>query len=84
MPITVEVPFPPPPPAAPRAGTPLEPPSVWVEPRWEYREVVRRVPDEAPLSEAELNALGREHWELTGVVPIGGAVHYYFKRAAIA
>lgn len=80
MPFTTEVPFPPP--AAPHPGTPLEPPSVWVEPRWEYRDVIRRADDEAPLSEAELNALGREHWELAGVVSAGGVVHYYFKRAA--
>lgn len=80
MPTTVEIPFPPP--TTPRTGTPLEPPSVWVEPRWEYRDVVRRVTDEVPLSEAELNALGQERWELTGVIPIGGAVHYYFKRVA--
>jgi hypothetical protein len=38
--------------------------------------------DEGPLSEAELNALGAEHWELTGVMPMGEMVHYYFKRVA--
>jgi hypothetical protein len=80
MPTTIEIPFPPPP--APRTGTPLEPPSVWVEPHWEYRDIVRQLTDEPPLSEAELNALGQEHWELTGVVPMGGVVHYYFKRVA--
>ena len=80
MATTVEIPFPRP--GAPRTGTPLEPPSVWVEPRWEYRDVVRRIADEAPLSEAELNGLGQEHWELTGVIPVGEVVHYYFKRVA--
>ena len=80
MATTVEIPFPPP--GAPRTGTPLEPPSVWVEPCWEYRDVVRRLADEPPLSEAELNMLGQEHWELTGVVPMGEVVHYCFKRVA--
>ncbi len=78
---TLEVPFPR---GAPRSGIPLEPPSVWVEPRWEYRDVVRQLSDEGPLSEAELNALGSEHWELTGVVPLGEVLHYYFKRVAHA
>jgi len=55
---------------------------VWVEPHWEYRDVVRHVTQEGALSEAELNALGAEHWELTGVVPMGDAIHYYFKRVA--
>ena len=80
MATTVEIPFPPP--GAPRTGTPLEPPSVWVEPRWEYRDVVLHLADKAPLSEAELNLLGQEHWELTGVVPMEEVVHYYFKRVA--
>jgi len=55
---------------------------VWVEPRWEYRDVVRHVAEEGALSEAELNALGAEHWELTGVLAMGEAVHYYLKRVA--
>jgi hypothetical protein len=80
MPATLEIPFPPRPGPAPSA--PLEPPLVWVEPRWEYRDVVRHVADQGPLSEAELNALGAEHWELTGVLPTGEMVHYYFKRVA--
>ena len=80
MATTVEIPFPPP--GVPRTGAPLEPPSVWVEPRWEYRDVTRRLAEEPPLSEAELNVLGQEHWELAGVVPMGEVVHYYFKRVA--
>jgi hypothetical protein len=81
MPATLEIPFPPRPAPAPPSGIPIEPPLVWVEPRWEYRDVVRHLVDQGPLSESELNALGAEHWELTGVVPMGEAVHYYFKRA---
>lgn len=80
MPATLEIPFPPRP--APGPGAPLEPPLVWVEPRWEYYHVVRHIGADEALSEAELNALGTEHWELTGVVPMGDTIHYYFKRVA--
>jgi hypothetical protein len=52
---------------------------VAVEPLWEYKEVVREVTS-GLLSEAELNALGAAHWELTGIVPAGTQVHFYFKR----
>ena len=73
---TLEIPFP------PGHREPytrrLEPPLVPVEPRWEYREVIREAPD--LVSEAELNALGAEGWELTGVAPAGHYVHYYLKR----
>jgi hypothetical protein len=72
----LEIPFPPRPPE--RAGSRLEPPFVAVEPRWEYLQIVREAPE--LLSEQELNALGEERWELTGVAPAGGRVHFYFKR----
>jgi hypothetical protein len=52
---------------------------VAVEPRWEYQAVVREITT-GLLSEAELNQLGAEHWELVGVVPAGAQVHFYFKR----
>jgi hypothetical protein len=73
----LEVPF--------RPGWPMlreahvEPPLVPLEPRWEYKEVVREAAA-GLLSEAELNALGAEHWELTGIVSAGSEVHFYFKR----
>ena len=56
----------------------LEPPLVPVQPHWEYRELVREGSD--LVSETELNALGAEGWELTGVAPVGDAVHFYLKR----
>jgi hypothetical protein len=62
----------------PREGR-IDPPFVPLEPRWEYKEVVREIAT-GLLSEAELNALGTEHWELTGIVPAGARVHFYFKR----
>jgi hypothetical protein len=76
MTAVLEIPFPPGSPE--RAGSRLEPPFVRVEPRWEYREIVREAAE--LLSERELNALGEERWELTGVAPAGSRVHFYFKR----
>lgn len=74
---TLEIPFRP---SWPTTQEPrIEPPIVPVEPRWEYKEVVREVAS-GLLSEAELNALGSERWELAGVVPAGAQVHFYFKR----
>jgi hypothetical protein len=60
-------------------GVRIEPPRVPVEPQWEYTVVVRDVAA-GPVSEAELNALGAEHWELVGIVPEGARIHFYFKR----
>ncbi|MCI0407848.1 MAG: hypothetical protein L0191_04665 [Acidobacteria bacterium] len=74
---SLEVPFRPGWPS-PRAAH-IEPPLVALEPRWEYKDVVREVAT-GLLSEAELNVLGAEHWELTGIVPAGPQVHFYFKR----
>ena len=76
MTAVLEIPFPPGP--AERAGSRLEPPFVPVEPRWEYREIVRETSE--LLSERELNELGQDWWELTGVAPAGSRVHFYFKR----
>jgi hypothetical protein len=57
----------------------IDPPFVAVEPRWEYKEVIREITGDL-LSEAELNALGADRWELAGIVPAGTQVHFYFKR----
>lgn len=75
----VEIPFPPP--RAPELGGRIEPPMVAIEPRWEYKEVMRNLHEAGLLSETELNTLGAEHWELAGVVTAGDLVHFYFKRA---
>jgi len=76
----LEIPFPP-----PRSSPPgrLDPPMVAVEPRWEYKEVVRALDQQGPLAEAELNALGDERWELAGVITTGASAHFYFKRARL-
>ena len=74
----IEIPFPPhrPDPPAHR----LTPPWVPVEPRWEYKEIVRDLDSEDLLSESDLNVLGEEHWELAGIVRDDRRTHYYFKR----
>jgi hypothetical protein len=73
---TLEIPFPPA--HQEPVGSRLEPPVVTVDVRWEYREIIGE--GSALLSEAELNALGQEGWELVGVAPAGGRCHFYFKR----
>ena len=72
-----EIPFPPLRQPDPTAR--VEPPFVPIDPRWEYKTLVRKAGEELP-SEAELNALGAEHWEMAGVASAGGQVTFYFKR----
>jgi hypothetical protein len=58
----------------------VQPPTVFVyEPQqWEYK-VVGRAADQ-PLTEAELNALGKDGWELAGIVSQPESVQFYLKR----
>lgn len=48
---------------------------------WEYKQMVRDLAKEEMLGEAELNQLGAEGWELSGVVATAAAAFFYFKRA---
>jgi len=61
----------------------VQPQTVYVYERqlWEYRIVTKSVGEEPSLSEADLNALGKDGWELVGVVPIQATVRFVFKRA---
>ena len=77
MTTTHEVPLRPGWPTTPEAR--VEPPLVSIEPRWEYKEIVRNITT-GLMSEAELNALGAEHWDLAGIASAGAQVHFYFKR----
>ena len=77
MPANQEIPIRPGWPISPEVR--IEAPLVAVEPRWEYKEVVREVTGGLP-AEAELNTLGAQHWELAGIVTTGTQVHFYFKR----
>lgn len=79
-------PYPPQPPVPPFTDPRLpevhvSPPMVFVEPVFEYRTVTRELgAGKPPLSEAELNELGKAGWELVSVLGDGGGVHFYFKR----
>ena len=74
-------------PLAPRPsetrGTHVEPPWVPMESRWEYKDLVRDLASSELLTEAELNVLGTDGWELAGTVSQGGQVHFYFKRERV-
>jgi hypothetical protein len=49
---------------------------------WEYKQITRNLSKEAVLSEAELNTLGAEGWELAGILTNAKIAHYYLKRLA--
>jgi hypothetical protein len=76
-----EIPFTPPP--GETRGTHVEPPWVPIESRWEYRDLVRDLDSSELPSEAELNVLGTDGWELAGTVSQGRRVHFYFKRERV-
>jgi hypothetical protein len=61
---------------------PIRPPMVYVEKqlKWEYKQLARDLEKEKPLEETELNQLGEEGWELTGIVQQSSTIYFYFKR----
>jgi hypothetical protein len=48
--------------------------------KWEYKQIVRDLEKEKPLEEAELEALGEEGWEMSGIAQHPPLTYYYFKR----
>jgi hypothetical protein len=46
---------------------------------WEYQVISRNV-DQLPLNQGELNALGKDGWELVGLIGLANTVQFYFKR----
>jgi hypothetical protein len=70
------------PPFEPKQSEPIRPPMVYVEKRlkWEYKQVVRDLKKESPPNEEELNKLGEEGWEMSGVAQQPPHAYYYFKR----
>ncbi len=70
------------PPREPQQHEPIRPPMIYIERRatWEYKQISRNVESEKPLDESELNELGKDGWEMTGIVQQTSSVHYYFKR----
>jgi hypothetical protein len=61
---------------------PVRAPMVYVEKKlkWEYKQLTRNLKKEKPLDETELNALGAEGWEMSGVAQHPPTVYFYFKR----
>jgi len=61
---------------------PIRPPMVYIEKRlkWEYKQLARNLKKEGTLSDEELNALGAEDWEMSGVAQQLHLTYYYFKR----
>jgi hypothetical protein len=70
------------PPHEPKQSEPIRPPMIYVEKqlKWEYKRIVRDLEKEKPLDEAELNQLGEEGWELSGVAQQPPLAYFYFKR----
>jgi hypothetical protein len=60
----------------------IHPPMVYIEKRlkWEYKQIVRNLKKESPPDEAELNQLGEEGWEMSGVAQQSPLAYFYFKR----
>jgi hypothetical protein len=48
--------------------------------KWEYKQIVRNLESEQPLDENELNALGEEGWDLSGIAQQPPLAYFYFKR----
>ncbi|MCE7986324.1 MAG: hypothetical protein DYG89_34555 [Caldilinea sp. CFX5] len=71
----------PPRPSLPEAP-PVAPPMIYVQKKvqWEYKQLVRNLSKETTLTADELNTLGQEGWELTGVTTDAPFVYFYFKR----
>ena len=69
------------PPYEPRK--PIRAPMVYIEKKlkWEYKQIVRNLKKEKTLDEAELNELGEEGWEMSGVTQHSPNVYFYFKRS---
>jgi len=62
-------------------GTPITP-MVYVRDKtvWQYRLLTRNLSKEDAPGEEELNTLGKDGWELAGVVTDNPIVRFYFKR----
>jgi hypothetical protein len=70
------------PPREPQQNEPIRPPMIYIERqlKWEYKQIVRNLKKEKPLDETELNALGDDGWELTGIAQQPPVTYFYFKR----
>lgn len=61
----------------------IRPPMVYIEKKlkWEYKQIARNLKKDKPLDETELNELGTEGWEMSGVAQYPPMVYFYFKRS---
>ena len=61
---------------------PIRPPMIYIEKRlkWEYKQIARNLKKEGTLSDEELNGLGAEGWEMSGVAQQSPLTYFYFKR----
>jgi len=61
---------------------PVRPSMVYIEKKlkWEYKQILRNLKKENPPDEAELNQLGEEGWEMSGVAQQPPLAYFYFKR----
>jgi hypothetical protein len=61
---------------------PVRPPMIYVEKetQWEYKQIIRNLEKESPPDETELNKLGKEGWEMSGVAQQPPLAYFYFKR----
>jgi hypothetical protein len=59
-----------------------QPPTVYIrEPlRWEYKQLACRLEEEEAPSSEQLDALGADGWELTGILSNLPLAYFYFKR----
>ena len=70
------------PPHQPKPPEPSRAPMIYVKQsaKWEYKQIIRNLKKESPPDEAELNSLGEEGWELSGVAQQPPLAYFYFKR----
>ena len=66
----------------PTPGGSIQPPIIYVsdEAAWEYKQLIRNLAKEDAPTEAELNQLGADGWELAGIFSDSPFVYFYFKR----
>ncbi|HLO33223.1 MAG TPA: hypothetical protein VK249_29010 [Anaerolineales bacterium] len=70
------------PPYEPKQSEPVRPPMIYVKQaaQWEYKQIIRNLEQENPLNEEELNTLGADGWEMSGVAQQPPLAYFYFKR----
>ena len=70
------------PPYEPKQSEPIRPPMVYIKEslKWEYKQIVRNLKKEGTLSDEELNAIGAEGWEMSGIAQQPPLTYFYFKR----